>query len=268
MIDAVTVSVGYADFLAETLPVNLPMLNRLVVVTSRDDHETQAVCRKYSVECRVTDIMHHRGARFAKARAIDYGLAFLSSENWILHFDSDIAFPPNMLSALRMRPMDEKCLYGVDRVNCDSWDEWVKYKQGNRWQHTRHCMVQAPGFKAGSFGTRIAIDAYGGYVPIGFFQLWHASTNRRYPLTQRDGAEHGDVLHAIQWEPHERHLISEFFVVHLNSQSSNRMGTNWQGRKTPPFGPGEISKGEPSKHEEHPHHRHHRHKKHGNYCDF
>ena len=236
LIDAVTVCAGYADFLAETLPVNLPHLNRLVVVTTPDDRETMDVCKYFSVECRATNLMTARGARFAKARGIDYGLAFLASANWVLHFDADIAFPPDMRRALLNRPLDPAHLYGADRVYCNSYEDWRAYLATPRYQHRDHYRVDPPRF---TLGSRVAIDGYDGYLPIGYFQLWHGSTGRRYPTTQQDGAEHTDVLHAIQWGAEERHLLPEFFVVHLDSKTSQQ-GANWKGRKTPRFGPARL----------------------------
>jgi len=237
LIDAVTVSAGYADFLAATLPVNLPHLNRLVVVTTPDDWETMDVCKRFSVECRATKLMTAGGAKFAKARGIDYGLAYLASSNWVLHYDADIAFPPNMRRALQNRPMNPKSLYGVDRVYCNSYEDWQAYLGTDRHQHQDHYRIDPPGF---ALGSRIAIHAYDGYLPIGYFQLWHASTGRRYPTTEQDGAEHTDVLHAIQWDAEDRHLLPDFFVIHLDSQSSS-MGANWKGRQTPRFGPAPSS---------------------------
>ena len=48
-IEAITVCVGYADFLAETVKENLPVLDDLVVITSPDDEKTRAVCRKHNI---------------------------------------------------------------------------------------------------------------------------------------------------------------------------------------------------------------------------
>jgi hypothetical protein len=83
---------------------------------------------------------------------------------------------------------------------------------------------------------RIAIRDYGGYVPIGFYQMWHGSTGRRYPIA-KGNAEHTDVLHSIQWDEQKRHLIPEIIGVHLMSNPAP-LGANWQGRTTPRFGPG------------------------------
>jgi hypothetical protein len=90
-------------------------------------------------------------------------------------------------------------------------------------------------------GARISLRQYGGYVPIGFFQMWNGGSlpERRYPLNQ-GSAEHGDLLHAIQWPASKRRILPEIIAVHLESEPS-RMGANWKGRATPRFGPGTTS---------------------------
>jgi hypothetical protein len=87
-------------------------------------------------------------------------------------------------------------------------------------------------------GARISLRQYGGYVPIGFFQMWNAGRfpERRYPLIQ-GSAEHTDVLHAIQWPASKRRILPEIIAVHLESEKSE-MGVNWKGRKSKPFGAG------------------------------
>ena len=72
------------------------------------------------------------------------------------------------------------------------------------------------------------IRAYGGYVPIGFFQMWHAKHGRRYPIAKGD-AEHTDVLHAIQWSEERRHLIPEVVGVHIQGTPAP-LGSNWKVR--------------------------------------
>ena len=91
-IEAVTVCVGYGDFLAATLPENLPLLDDLVIVTTADDEETRAVCRKYSVHHVLSDD-HRRDGPFNKARMIQRGLDQIGAHDWILHVDADIVLP-------------------------------------------------------------------------------------------------------------------------------------------------------------------------------
>ena len=91
-IEAVIVCVGYGDFLAATLPENLPLLDDLVVVTSPDDEETRAVCRKHSVH-HVLSEDHRRDGPFNKARMIQRGFDQIGAQDWILHLDADIVLP-------------------------------------------------------------------------------------------------------------------------------------------------------------------------------
>jgi hypothetical protein len=233
-IECVIVSVGYGDFLAQTLPHNLALFDRVLVITSFDDAQTKAVCHRLSVDCRPTDVMFKDGDHFAKGRAIDYGLGFLRRDNWLVQLDADIYLPPTTRQWLEWSNPDTSCIYGIDRVNCVGFSAWQRYLAAGRLhQHQHHCMVHPPPFP---LGTRIALREHGGYVPIGFFQMWNGRTDRRYPLLQ-GSAEHTDVLHALQWPAEKRRFIPEIIAVHLESERS-AMGKNWAGRKTRPFGPG------------------------------
>lgn len=91
-IEAVTVCLGYADFLAETIRENLPLLDDLVVITSPDDDETRTVCRRHNVH-HVLSEDHRRGGPFNKARLINRALDQISGKDWILHLDADIVLP-------------------------------------------------------------------------------------------------------------------------------------------------------------------------------
>jgi hypothetical protein len=70
-IEAVTVCVGYADFLAETLRANRPHLDRLIIVTSPDDHDTLDLCHDHNLEVIVTRDFYRGGDVFNKGRAIE-----------------------------------------------------------------------------------------------------------------------------------------------------------------------------------------------------
>ncbi len=249
-LEAITVCVDYSDFLAETLPENLRHFDHYVVVTSYEDTQTQDLCSHLGVECHATDVMYKDAlesrlqpakagtpAVFAKGRAIDFGLAMLRKTDWIVHLDADIWLPPRTRFWLQNAALDEDCIYGIDRVNCPGYDAWRKFRdaplrQSSRIQHIRHWLVVPPPFP---LGARLALKDYEGYVPIGFFQLWHARHDRRYPL-EHSTAERSDVMHPLQWPLGKRRMLPELIAVHLESQS-DRMGTNWRGRKSPQFGP-------------------------------
>jgi hypothetical protein len=231
-IEAVIVCVDYADFLAETLPRNMAHFDRVLVITAPRDQETQELCRKLSVPYYATNIFFKNGDRFNKARGIDFGLGFLRYNDWIVHLDADTYLPPMTRRWLEWRALDRECIYGIDRVDCVGYDTWKSYIADPEIQNDYMCRVHVPLFP---LLDRIAIRDYGGYVPIGFFQMWHGSLGRRYPIAKGD-AEHTDVLHAIQWDEGKRHLIPEVIAIHLQSNLSV-LGANWQGRKTPRFGP-------------------------------
>lgn len=231
-LEGITVCNGYADFLAATLPYNKALFDHLLVVTGYEDKETQHLCRDLSVECRPTDVFYKNGDPFAKARAIDWGLSFLRRDAWILHHDSDILLPPDMRNILDIAELDDDCIYGADRFNCIGYDHWKRYVSGHRLMHRHHCLMVPPPFP---MGARLVLRDHSGYLPIGYFQLFHGRHGRRYPLHQGD-AERTDVQHSLQWPGSKRHLLGELYCVHLESEST-AMGVNWRGRKSRRFGP-------------------------------
>lgn len=231
-IEAVVVCVNYSDFLAATLPKNIELVDRLVVVTHPDDKATQKLCTKYSVDCLKTEVFHDDGDAFNKGRAINLGLSNLRHDGWIMHLDADVLLPHRFRHALSMAPLDKSCIYGADRLNATSWEQWDKYKHKTIPQHQYRFMVSPP--KEFPIGARLLHLEYG-WCPIGYFQLWHSSVRRTYPIVC-GSSEHSDVLFAVQWPRRQRVLLPEFFVYHLESEPV-AMGANWDGRKTKPFGP-------------------------------
>jgi hypothetical protein len=230
-LEAVITCVNYADFLEYTLPVNLPHFERVVVVTSKADKSTQSVCNRMSVDVVATDMFFDEGDSFNKGHAINLGLAHLRHEGWLVHLDADVVLPHRFRTMLRKAKLEKSKIYGADRLNVKSYDDWVKFGSETVPQFQYKCLVQPN--KNFRIGSRLVHNEYG-YCPIGYFQLWHASTQRRYPVHQ-GSAEHTDVLFSVQWERPDRQLLPEFFVYHLESEES-KMGANWKGRTTKKFG--------------------------------
>jgi Glycosyltransferase like family 2 len=267
-LEAVTVCVGYGDFLRETARVNRPLVDDLVVVTSPDDDETRAVCRQHSIHYILSE-EHRRGGPFNKARLIQRALDQIGGHGWILHVDADIVLPQKFRQYLDWAHLDERCIYGADRCNLVGWDRWRSLKQhvGTWDNHAHECGHWFhPELQTGSRW----VSKHHGYVPIGFFQLFHGSAivnngyhQRHYPLHHGDAAR-TDVQFALQWDRRFRQLLPEVIVLHLESEKA-KVGANWAGRKTRPFGPSAevascqlpvASKKPDERHDDRRHHHH------------
>lgn len=126
-IEAVTVCVGYGDFLEAVIPYNAPSFHRWIVVTTKADTETREVCRKNGIECLTTD-EGHKTDEFNKGRMIARALHHTSAEGWRLHIDADIVLPRTFLKSLKMAQLNEGKIYGCDRLMIKSYDAWKKFE--------------------------------------------------------------------------------------------------------------------------------------------
>jgi hypothetical protein len=237
-LEAVTVCVDYADFLAETILTNCQHLDRWIIVTSPHDHETLDLCHRHNLEVLSTRDFYRDGDNFNKGRAIERGLGMLSHQGWLLHLDADIALPADFRESLDDADLDESCIYGADRLIVRGFRAWQDLKSRGHLRRSWHCMVNHRGLEVGD---RWADLRYG-YVPIGYFQLWHRSADhrhgiriRRYPDNHQNAAR-ADVKFALQWDRRNRALIPELLVAHLESGPAPT-GANWNGRRTARFGP-------------------------------
>lgn len=241
-IEAVVTCVHYADFLPHTLMLNLRQFDRLLVVTSPEDKATPKVCAYFGVECHITDAFQSRWGRFSKGAGINEGLAKLDRDGWVCHLDADIALPPNSRQCLDRADLDPTFLYGIDRVECKSYESWARFigapepnVAGNGFMiHTTHSPFQ--------LATRVAFGHEGGYIPIGFFQLWNPTGSgiSRYPEGHSDAGRE-DSHFAIQWPRNRRGFLPEVTAYHLESEMAP-MCINWQERKTKPFSVDSITR--------------------------
>jgi hypothetical protein len=243
-VEVITVCVGYGDFLAATLPENLPLVDDLVIITSPDDAVTRAVCRQYNVH-HVLSNDYKRDGPFNKARMINRVMDQIGARDWVLHIDADIVLPRQFRNKLEWAHVNERCIYGADRQRVAGWDKWAAFKKKcGTWDNHLHEMGNwfHPDFPMQS---RL-VSSIHGYTPIGCFQLWHGSASvqdrihvRRYPITHGDAAR-TDHQFSLQWDRRDRVLLPEVVVLHLESDAAGR-GANWEGRTTPYFGPPPVA---------------------------
>lgn len=241
-IEALSVCIGYSDFLIETAKVNRGLFDTWTIVTEASDEATRNVCRRFNLRCILSDDGKRFGAPFNKGRLIERGLQHLSADSWRLHIDSDIALPHDFKHRLEAADIQKDHIYGVDRIMLHSYEEWQKVLTSgylNGGQFDWHCRLSFLDDKR--MGTRWTHPQFG-YVPIGFFQLWHSSEDewkgirtKHYPMSHGNACR-TDVQHALQWDRHKRAIIPEIVAIHLESEKTVR-GANWNGRTTKHFGP-------------------------------
>jgi len=255
-IEAVSVCLHYDDFLEQTIRVNQPLFDDMVVVTQQDDAKTIAVCTRYGVRTAFCPYFQRGGEKFAKGLAINIGLAHLKLEDWVVHLDADTALPRNTRKHLANIELDPSCIYGIDRVDCTGPEAWQAFLTDPDL-YEKHYFYHGP--RGWPIGSRVGHFDYGGYAPIGFFQLWNrASGIIRYPSIHGWDAEHTDMLHALQWPRPKRVLIPEIVAVHLSTGGKD-WGVNWHGRKSPRFSPAVASEACPRPNPDPPHHPPHPH---------
>ena len=230
-IEAVVTCCNYGDFLAHSLPHNRTLFDRIIVVTAPEDKATQKVCEYWNVECVRTDKFQSHWGQFHKGAGINAGLERLDRDGWLVHMDSDIVLPPLSRRFLEMADLDRGYLYGADRFMCASFEEWIRFVSKPRLLHENKSWVHMDTFP---MGVRVAMEQFGGYLPIGFFQMWHGSTGIvKYP-DDHTSAARSDTAFAAQWPRNRRALLPEVVAYHLESEKSP-MGANWNGRQTKPF---------------------------------
>ena len=232
-IECVITCAGYGDILSHTLPMNQRHFDKILVVTAPEDKQTQKVCDYWGIQYHSTDCFQNRWSRFMKGKGINEGLVRLDKDAWLCHMDADIALSPNARAALAIMDLDPDCIYGIDRVECKNFLDWMRFisspepivARNNFLIHTTHAPFQ--------WATRIKFDHHGGYLPIGFFQLWHSKVRTQYPEGHTDAGRE-DAHFAALWPRNKRGLLPEIIGYHLESEAAE-MAVNWKGRKTKPF---------------------------------
>lgn len=232
-IEAVIVCDKFSDFLTRTLPTNKFLFDKIVVVTAPEDLETQRICEYFHVQCIKTDAIRSRWKEFHKGCAINEGLAKLDMDGWTVHMDADIYLPPTTRNLLQHAQLDPQMIYGIDRFIVKGYEAWDEFTAMPLLQHEDNTYIHPHSFP---LGTRLMFNHAHGWLPIGFFQLWHpvASGISRYP-DKHNSAGRTDTQFSQQWPRSMRSLIPEVIGYHLESDDKTRMDANWSGRTTGKF---------------------------------
>lgn len=237
-LEAIITCVGQSDFLAHTLSHNRTLFDKILVVTAPEDKETQRVCRYWQTEAHLTDAFRTRWGEFCKGNAINDALPKLALSDWLIHLDCDILLPPEARTVIKNAQLDKSMLYGIDRLEFKSYERFQQF-YGNPQLHTdggaNNFVSPSHAGDDVRVGTRVTFGHMGGYIPIGFFQLWNPAHTGivKYADGHTDASREDNVF-ATQWPRAKRGFLPELIGYHLESEDAP-MAVNWRGRKTKPF---------------------------------
>lgn len=239
-IEAFTYCENYSDFLAETLPTNVHLFDNYTVITSTKDKDTIKLCDIYRVKCLKIDkekILNEDNEIFFKGYCLNEGLKTSKYNDWVISLDADIWLPPRTRQLLDNKNLNEEKIYGIDRMMCNSYEDWIKFKKKPKIHEGWIFMF----LDAFPMGVRNVAYSSEGFIPIGFFQMWNIKKSgiANYPIKhckKEKWTIRSDTFHTKQWPPENRGFIPEIVAIHLASSNGEKMGINWQGRKTPYFG--------------------------------
>ena len=199
-LDVIIVSVNYNDFLIVSLENNIRFFDRITVVTSSSDFLCQKICKKFGVNCVVTDNMYENGAVFNKGKAINKGIKSISNPDYILLLDADILVVEN----IDIDALDEKTLYTSDRYFIPDYKSYKGYISG-KIEKDNFILERDQGF--------------------GFFQLFNYSKCKTFPESSED-ASTSDILFRDKFYL-KKGIDNKVF--HIGDDS------NWKGRKSKSF---------------------------------
>jgi hypothetical protein len=226
--EAVTTCVGFDDLLNITLEANMPHFDNFIVVGKGSDRLTRLCCEKHNATFVESHLFSHNGRNFNKGAAINQGFGHFQFHGWRMVLDVDILCPSSMRRLLAAYPMDPSCLYHADRVDAIGWDEINRARYGHCPQ-SHHNVIQSHSHRP--IRERFVHPLYG-FIPIGYFQLWHAEQQKSYPHGLGTAA-HDDVLFAAQWPREKRVLLPNVIVHHLCTRQPQFM-ENWDGHRGQP----------------------------------
>lgn len=214
-LEAIMICVNYADFLSLTLPYNIKHFDHIVVITSKDDIQTQKICKKNNITCVITNRLYERNDKFNKGKAINDGIKHLHRKEWVLITDADMMMPTNMRQELENKNLDSNLIYGTSRLICPSYKDWLLYLKNEsvykNWKHQKR---------------RINIG-------VGFFQLININNSIIKNRTNWYNEKYGHCGRSDRkfWRLfNNKAKLKGIVPIHLGDDN---MGANWNGRTTP-----------------------------------
>lgn len=170
-IEAIITCLNFGDYLKETLPYTLESVDKIIVVTYKEDRLTLDLCRKY----KLTKVICHSclsPVGFDRGLAVNSGIRASSRPNpktWRLCLDADTIIPFDLkekvkesIRAIKSRHIIKghfeqtqfNTIIGANRLLCTSSLQWKKY------------------LETGNHPWVLDKDRSTGNLVPGYFQLW------------------------------------------------------------------------------------------------
>jgi len=219
-LESVIVCVGYADFLHWTLPLNVKQFDKVVIVTSSTDADTQAVAKKNGACLVISDSYKENGASFNKAKMINAGAAALDGDGWILLSDADMIMPDDLRENLFRLTLHKNVLYYANRFD-------IPEQQPEAWLE-----------RYSSSGEGLEQISFHDADPVGYFQLFSpkaAAVKDVFPKIYSERFENAggcDLQFFLRFDKH-RFCHTQHCGLNAMHIPHGSLGSNWSGRQTP-----------------------------------
>jgi len=142
-LDGLTVCVGYAKWLALGLEHNSALFDRLAVVTTSTDTDTQDLARRHGITTVVSDRCYEAHSPFNKGRLLNDGLRLLKPSDWVVLFDADILLPPTLRLWTFSHVLNPGCLYWTHRYHTNRISDVESLT--HNWSHIRQLSIRYRG---------------------------------------------------------------------------------------------------------------------------
>jgi len=220
-LECVIVSVGYSDFLDQTLPWNIRHFDKCVIVTASSDTHTQEIAKKHGACVVISDSYKEKGAQFNKGKMLNAGIAALDYDDWAMFTDADILLPPDFRTEFNRQIWNPGVLYYGTRLHSPRGDvvSWVdNYKRNPNLINSLKL-----------------VNTKANQMPWGYLQIFHNKAHTLSRLGRNICSEAffsaaGIDNHFMnRWHPHKR-CLTNFQVIHIDHGAEK---INWNGRRSP-----------------------------------
>jgi hypothetical protein len=198
-LSGVVVSVNYAAALAETLPRNIAQFDEFVVVTTAEDHATQALARAHRAKLVISNRCYDDDHAFNKGRMQNDGLRALERPDWIVLTDADIILNPITRDSVLGHALNPGCLYFTVR------DDRTAVKHQSQDSNAQ---------------------------PNGYFQLFNPRAHAirdKWPAPMSEAFCSAGSVDSWFWQQWPIEKIIRLKALRVEHIASVRLGQNWNG---------------------------------------